>query len=58
MIELDGAGVYGSVLGFSMTVAYVGSAFIIFLYLFSKGNLSLDEEAARNMMKEQGDEER
>lgn len=58
MTELDGIGVYGSVLGYGMTIAYVGSAFLIFIYFFRKGTLGLDEEASYTMMKEECDESR
>lgn len=50
-VVLDGAGVYGSVLHYSMTIAMVGSAFLLFLYFWKKGRLDMDEEPAIDMMR-------
>jgi len=51
---VDGGGVYGSVLHYSLTIALVGSAFLLFLYLWGKGRLDMDEGPKFQMM--QGDE--
>jgi hypothetical protein len=48
---LDGSGLYGSLLGYGLTFAYAGSAFLIFIYLLCKGRLGFDEEASLEMMK-------
>lgn len=50
MIGVDGGGVQGSILYYSLTIAYVGSAFLIFIYLYSKGKLDMDEEPKKQMM--------
>lgn len=47
---LDGFGVYGSTLHSALVVAFVGSAFMVFLYLWKKGRLDMDEEAKHQMM--------
>ncbi|MFI5343407.1 MAG: hypothetical protein ACHQUC_04205 [Chlamydiales bacterium] len=49
---LDGFGVYGSTLHSALVVAFVGSAFILFLYLWKKGRLDMDEEAKHQMMQD------
>ncbi len=41
---------YGSVLSYSMTIAFVGGAFLVFLYLWIRGSLGIDEEAKEQMM--------
>ncbi len=56
MTVLDGSGLYGSLLGYGMTIAYAGSAFLIFIYLFRKGRLGIDEEASFEMMKPEDQE--
>ncbi len=50
MIGTDGGGVYGSIFYYSMTIAYVGSAFFIFLYLYKTGKLNMDESPKNQMM--------
>ena len=49
----DPSGVYGSILSYSLTVAFAGGAFLIFIYLWKKGRLGIDEEAKDQMMREQ-----
>ena len=49
---IDSFGVYGSALHYGLVIAFVGSAFLIFLYLWGKGRLGLDEEASIQMMKD------
>ncbi len=49
---IDSFGVYGSALHYGLIVAFVGSAFLIFLYLWGKGRLDMDEEASIQMMKD------
>jgi|GEM_PF-1482198 len=50
MIGTDGGGVYGSIFYYSMTIAYVGSAFFIFIYLYRSGKLNMDESPKNQMM--------
>ena len=50
MIGTDGGGVYGSIFYYSMTIAYVGSAFFIFIYLYRAGKLNMDESPKNEMM--------
>ena len=50
---LDGAGVYGSLLHYSFVVAFVGSAFLIFICIWWKGKLNMDEGPKFQMMQEQ-----
>lgn len=49
---IDSFGVYGSALHYGMIIAFVGSAFLIFLYLWFKGRLGMDEDASLQMMKD------
>lgn len=49
---LDSAGAYGSILNYSLTIAIVGSALLVFIYLWSKGRLDMDEEPKLQMMAE------
>lgn len=48
---LDGEGLYGTFFNYAFTVALVGSAILIFIYLWYKGRLDLDEEPKMTMMK-------
>jgi hypothetical protein len=50
---LDGAGVYGSLLHYSFVVAFVGSAFLIFICIWWKGKLNMDEGPKFQMMQEE-----
>lgn len=56
MMEHDGSGVYGSLLHYSFLFALMGSTFLVFVYLWRKGRLDMDEEAKWQMMKEEKDE--
>lgn len=47
---IDPSGAYGSFLSYSLTIAFVGGAFLVFLYLWSKGRLGIDEDAKEQMM--------
>ncbi|NGX41998.1 MAG: hypothetical protein K940chlam7_00272 [Chlamydiae bacterium] len=47
----DGIGIYGCILHYSMLIAIVGSSFLIFIYLWRKGRLDMDEEPKWEMMK-------
>ncbi len=52
LMVLDGIGIYGSVLHYSLIIAFVGSAFLIFLYLWRKGRLDMDETPKEIMMRD------
>jgi hypothetical protein len=53
---VDGFGVYGSLVHYTLTILFVAMAFLIFFYFWIKGKLDMDEEPKRQMM--QSDEER
>ena len=57
MIGVDGGGVYGSILYYSLTIAYVGSAFLIFIYLYRAGKLNMDEGPKNQMMQPEKEED-
>ena len=46
----DVGGVYGSLWHYSMLFTLVGSTFLIFIHLWRKGRLDMDEEAKHQMM--------
>lgn len=46
------AGVCGSFVHYAFIIAFVGSAFLIFLYLWRKGKLDMDESPKIQMFKE------
>lgn len=52
---VDGVGIYGSIMHYALVIAFVGSAFIVFLYCWHKGRLDMDEEPKYQMM--QSDEQ-
>lgn len=52
----DGAGIIGSLWHYSMLIALVGSTFLVFVYLWRKGSLDMDEEAKFQMMKPEEEE--
>ena len=56
-MSIDGAGVYGGLLHYSLVIALVGSALLIFLYLLKKGRLDMDEEPKIQMMLPDEEEE-
>lgn len=47
---LDSAGAYGSILNYSLTIAIVGSAMLLFIYFWIQGRLDMDEEPKLQMM--------
>lgn len=49
---LDGGGECGNIIHYVFILTLVGSAFLIFLYLWKKGKLDMDEEPKHTMMKE------
>ncbi len=46
----DAFGVYGDLLRFSVLFAMVSGALVIFLYLWKKDRLDMDEEPKKRMM--------
>lgn len=53
---LDGGGLCGSMVHYTMILGFVGGAFLIFLYLWKKDKLDMDEEPKINMMKKEDSE--
>lgn len=51
MMAIDSAGVYGAYLHYGLTILMVGSAMIVFAYLWYKDRLDMDEEPKLNMMR-------
>jgi hypothetical protein len=51
-MNYDSSGVSGAYLHYGLIILMVGSAFIIFIYLWYKGRLDMDEEPKHQMMKE------
>lgn len=54
---VDGGGIYGCVFHYSMVIAIVGSSFLLFMYLWRKGKLDMDEEPKLKMMEDEGTNE-
>lgn len=50
LATVDPEGVCGTLLHYSIVIALVGSAFLIFLHLMRKGKLDMDEEPKLQMM--------
>lgn len=53
LLQFDLLGVQGSILHYSLIIAMVGSAFLIFLHLRRKGRLDMDEEPKLQMLKDE-----
>ncbi len=49
---LDGIGVYGGLLHFTFAAAFFGGALLIFIYLWRKGQLDMDETPAERMLED------
>ena len=47
----DPSGVYGSIMSYALTIFFAAGAFMIFVYLWMKGRLDLDEDAKEQMMR-------
>lgn len=54
---LDGTGLYGTLIHFAFSAAFFGSAVLIFLYLWKKGRLDMDEEPAARMVNDDDEKE-
>jgi hypothetical protein len=52
---IDGAGAYGSILHYSLTIAFVGSAFLYFIHLWAHGRLDMDEGPKHQMMENESE---
>lgn len=50
---IDGIGVYGNFLHYGLVITLVGSAFLVFLYLWKNKRLDIDEEPKFQMMQEE-----
>ena len=50
---MDAIGVYGNFFHYGLVFAIVGSAFLIFCYLWKKNRLDMDEEPKFQMMQEE-----
>ena len=50
---IDGIGVYGNFFHYALVIALVSSAFLIFLYLWRKKRLDMDEEPKFQMMQDE-----
>lgn len=49
---LDGAGVYGGLVHLTIAAVFFGSAVLIFIYLWRKGRLDMDQGPANKMLEE------
>lgn len=49
-LALDPSGIYGMLLHYAMTVVLVGGAIVIFIQLWRKGRLDMDESPKIQMM--------
>lgn len=51
--SIDNFGIFGSIAHYALILAFVSSAFLVFLYLWSKGCLDMDEDPKIQMMQDQ-----
>ncbi len=49
---MDGNGLYGSLVHYSMTIVLVGGALILFLYFWYNGRLDMDESPKYQMLQD------
>lgn len=49
---IDGGGVYGNALHYAMVVFFAGTSLILFVYLWTKGKLDMDEAPKFQMLEE------
>lgn len=52
-LSLDAAGVYGEILNYTIMAFFALSAFIIFLFLWYKGRLDMDESPKLHMLEDE-----
>lgn len=50
VIVIDGIGVFGNYFHYAVVMSLVGSSFLIFLYLWKKKRLNMDEEPKYQML--------
>lgn len=50
LLAIDGFGVHGSILHYTLIIAFTLSALLIFIYLWRRGRLDMDEEPKWQMM--------
>lgn len=51
----DTTGITGSLLHYSILIALAGSTLLVFIYLWSKGRLDMDEEPKMQMLEDEND---
>lgn len=52
-VVIDGLGIYGNFLHYGLVISLVGSAFLVFIYLWKNKRLDIDEEPKFQMMQEE-----
>lgn len=52
---LDGSGLYGSLIHSAIALFFGGGALLIFLFLWKRGGLDMDEGPAKRMLRDEGD---
>ena len=57
LLIIDGIGVYGNFLHYGIVMSLVGSAFLIFIYLWKSKRLDMDEEPKFQMMQDEQEED-
>ena len=50
---IDQAGIYGTAFHYAMIFIFMGSAMMIFVYLWSKNRLDMDEDPKIQMMRDE-----
>lgn len=55
---LDGGGIYGHLLHYSLIASFTGGALLIYFYLWRKGELDMDESPKFQMMENEEDDGR
>lgn len=53
---VDPSGIYGAVFHYAFVIAFVGSAFMLFLYLWKIKRLDMDEEPKFQMLRDEEDD--
>lgn len=49
---LDGSGIYGNIIHYTLIFLFMGLSGIAFLYFWAQGRLDMDDAAAIQMLKE------
>lgn len=50
--DVDGGGVVGAFLSYGMAIATMGATVLVFIHLWRKGRLDMDEQPKYHMMRE------